>query len=80
MTSLYHRKINLLFVISVFSIIVIVLVPFACSSCGIQHVVINEGIKKYNETLDPEFCESLIEQIDTFNENCNFEIEIVDCG
>jgi len=43
-------------------------------------VVINDGIKKYNETLDPEFCESLIEQIDAFNDNCDSEIEIVDCG
>lgn len=80
MTSQHNRKINSLFVIGIFSIIVIVLVPFAWSSCGIQHVVINDGIKKYNETLDPEFCESLIEQIDAFNENCDSEIEIVDCG
>lgn len=37
-------------------------------------------IKKFEKTLEPEFCENLVYKIDVFNDECEPEIEIVDCG
>jgi hypothetical protein len=37
-------------------------------------------LKSYEKTLKPEFCESLVEKIDTFNDRCEPNIEILDCG
>jgi hypothetical protein len=41
--------------------------------------VVNE-LKKYQETLDPEFCENLENKIIELNEECGIEIEPIDCG
>ena len=61
-------------------IIGIVLVLTTWNTCGIDHVSLVNDISKYYETLDPEFCEALVYRIDTFNEQCTPEIEILDCG
>ena len=37
-------------------------------------------IQIYDETLDPEFCESILEKINTFNNQCSPTIEILDCS
>lgn len=37
-------------------------------------------ISNYERTLDPEFCELLIDKIDVFNDDCEPKIEILDCG
>jgi len=58
----------------------IVLVATTWNSCGIDHVTIISDISKYYETLDPEFCESIVYRIDEFNQQCSPEIEILDCG
>ena len=50
------------------------------TSCSIKHLGIIEDIKKFEQTLDPEFCETIIERIDLFNDECEPEIEIIDCG
>ena len=50
------------------------------NSCGVKHMMILNDMKTYEETLDPEFCEDILEKIDSFNEQCKPEIEILDCG
>lgn len=50
------------------------------NSCGLKHIVILNDLKTYESTLDPEFCEELIEKIDSFNMQCQPEVEILDCG
>ena len=50
------------------------------TSCSVKHVGILNDIKKFEQTLDPDFCESVVERIDVFNDECEPEIEIIDCG
>ena len=50
------------------------------NSCGISHVILIKDISEYYDTLDPEFCESLVYRIDEFNSMCSPEIEVLDCG
>lgn len=49
-------------------------------SCGIQHMIILNEISSYEKTLEPEFCETIIEKIDLFNDDCEPQVEILDCG
>jgi len=49
-------------------------------SCGIQHMIILNEIASYEKSLEPEFCEIIVEKIDLFNDNCEPQIEILDCG
>ena len=49
-------------------------------SCGIQHMIILNEITSYEKTLEPEFCETIVEEIDLFNDDCEPQIEILDCG
>ena len=49
-------------------------------SCGIRHIVIINDLKTYEKSLDPEFCEELVEKIDSFNLECSPYVEILDCG
>ena len=53
---------------------------FSINSCGFDHVGITNDLKFYEQTLDPEFCEDLVEKIDMFNEQCSPYIETLDCG
>lgn len=50
------------------------------NSCGIKHVNILNDLQKYENDLDPEFCEELVYRIIELNENCDTDIEILDCG
>lgn len=61
-------------------LILILAILFSNSSCGIQHMAILNEINSYQDTLDPEFCEIIVEKIDLFNDSCNPQIEILDCG
>jgi len=49
-------------------------------SCGIQHMIILNEITSYEKSLEPEFCEAIVEKIDLFNDDCEPQIEILDCG
>ncbi len=60
--------------------IVGVLIGFSGYSCGIQHMVILNEIISYEKSLDPESCEVIVEKIDLFNDICEPQIEILDCG
>ncbi len=66
---------------------VTVLIFIACitfvvyqNSCELQHVNLLADIDKYEQTLDPDLCHSLIERIDSINDNCDVQVEILDCG
>jgi len=50
------------------------------SSCGLQHMIILNEISSYEKSLEPEFCEIIVEKIDLFNDDCEPQIEILDCG
>ena len=49
-------------------------------SCSIKHVGVVSDLKKYEETLDAELCEDLVNRIIQLNDQCGIEIEIIDCG
>ena len=49
-------------------------------SCGVEHMSILNEIKIYEKSFDPEFCESVLEKINSFNNQCSPTIEILDCG
>lgn len=38
------------------------------------------GLDTYHETLDPEFCLELLDDIYRFNDMCSPTVEIIDCG
>jgi hypothetical protein len=57
-----------------------IILEFAAHSCGIQHISIMTDLKSYEKSLDPEFCDVLIEKINLFNVDCNPKVEILDCG
>lgn len=61
-------------------LIVVLLIFFSNYSCGIQHMQILNEITSYEKTLDPEVCEVIVEKIDFFNDDCEPQIEILDCG
>ena len=50
------------------------------NSCGIKHIIILNDLKIHEDSLDPEFCEELLERIDSFNLQCEPQVEILDCG
>ena len=41
------------------------------TSCGVEHMSLLNTINIYEKSLDPEFCESLLEKIDSFNDYTN---------
>ncbi len=73
-------RIKYILVAVIVAVLGIFVVTTSWNSCGINHVVLVNDISKYYETLDPEFCESIVYRIDEFNEQCSPEIEILDCG
>jgi len=79
---LIFQKINFknLFFILIFISIVVLIFIFTGNSCGIQHVSILNDIFSYEQSLDPELCEMIVEKIDLFNDSCKPQIEILDCG
>ena len=50
------------------------------NSCDIKQVLILSDIQTYENSYDPEFCDSLVERILEYNDSCNSNIEILDCG
>ncbi len=71
---------NLIIAIVGISIIAFLLNTTFGNTCGIQHFNLISDIETIEKTLDPEFCEEVVENILTFNEQCDTDIEILDCG
>ncbi len=80
--KLIFQKTNLrnLILIAIGISIVGILISFTGYSCGIQHMIILNEITSYEQSLEPEFCEIIVEKIDLFNDDCEPQIEILDCG
>ena len=49
-------------------------------NCPLKHVGVVNDLKKYEETLDAELCDDLVNRIIDLNDKCGIEIEVVDCG
>lgn len=43
-------------------------------------MAIMNDFKIYEKSLDSEFCDGLVNKIDLFNDKCETQIEILDCG
>ena len=69
-----------LILISLIGSFMIAVSMFASNSCNVDHFVITNDIISYEKSLDPEICENILERIDLYNDQCEFEIEILDCG
>ncbi|AJW71184.1 conserved exported protein of unknown function [Nitrosopumilus adriaticus] len=80
--KLIFQKISLknLFLFALLILFILVLLSFTGNSCGIQHMLILNDIFSYEKSLDPELCEIIVEKIDSFNDSCEPEIEILDCS
>ena len=48
--------------------------------CGIENVSLISEKNHYERTLDPDFCYDLVQKILEYNDRCNLEIELIDCG
>ena len=68
----------ILFVFGIF-VVTIIFLSYD-TSCGVEHMSLLNEIKIYEKSLDPEFCESILEKIDSFNDICKPTLEILDCG
>ena len=79
MTLQKPKKIIILSIIGI-SIITLVISSGELNSCGIQHVTLINDIKTFEQNGDPEFCETTVNKILEFNEQCEPYIEILDCG
>ena len=67
--------------LSVFGISIAIVIFFTYdTSCGVEHMFLLNEIEIYNKSFDPEFCELVLEKIDSFNYSCSPTIEILDCG
>jgi len=69
-----------LILISIGITIVGITISLTGYSCGIQHMIILNEITSYEQSLEPELCETIVEKIDLFNDDCEPQIEILDCG
>jgi len=50
------------------------------NSCPARHFSLLNDLNQNSENMDPDFCYELLEKIDLFNEECQPQIEIIDCG
>ncbi len=73
------KKIIILIIIGI-SIITLVISSGELNSCGIRHVTLINDIKTFEQNGDPEFCETTVNNILEFNQQCEPYIEILDCG
>lgn len=80
MTLLKNKKIKNIILLCVGASLIVLFILISDSSCGIRHIVIITDLKSYETSLDPEFCEELVEKIDSFNMQCTPQVEILDCG
>ena len=80
MTLLKNKKTSYLILISFGIFLFGIFLITSGDSCGLRHISIVNDLKTYEKSLDPEFCEVLVEKIDSFNLECSPYVEILDCG
>ena len=49
-------------------------------NCGIENLILLGDIQSLENSFDPEYCEYAVEKINLFNDKCESQIEILDCG
>ena len=59
---------------------VALVIGFMGDSCSVNNFMITSEISSYEKSLDPELCENILEKIDSYNDMCTSQIEILDCG
>ena len=79
LTSVKPNTLRNIFVV-VIGISIVLIFVITWNSCSFKYISILNDIDQYEETLDPEFCETTVYRIDAFNDECEPEIEIIDCG
>lgn len=80
MTLLKTKKIKNIILICIGISVMVLVVVLSDTSCGIKHISIINSLQSYERSLDPEFCEELVEKIDSYNVQCMPQVEILDCG
>ena len=70
---------NILLIVFAVSIFIVIFFTYD-TSCGVEHMSLLNTINIYEKSLDPEFCEFVLEKINSFNNQCTPVIEILDCG
>ena len=70
---------NIFLIIFGISIFIVIFFTYD-TSCGVEHMSLLNKINIYEKSLDPEFCEFVLEKINSFNNQCTPVIEILDCG
>ena len=80
--KLIFQKANLknFTLLGIFGSIIVVLIIFTADSCGVRHILILNEITSYEKSFEPELCEVVVEKIDSFNDRCEPQITILDCG
>lgn len=79
MTSVFVKR-TMIVVLCGVGIIAVLYGTGLADSCAIRHIQIVDELKKYQQSLDPELCEDLLDKIIDLNNQCNVEIEVIDCG
>ena len=80
LTSQKPRNSKIILIGIAISVLIIGVGFASMNSCGVRHVLLINDIKSYENSLDPEFCFSLVENILDYNEQCHDSVEIFDCG
>lgn len=69
-----------LILISFGGLFLVLVIVSTDNPCSVESLMINNEISSYEQTLDPEHCENILEKIDLYNDQCQSQIEILDCG
>ncbi len=80
--KLIFQKTNFkkLILITIGFLIVAVSINLVNPSCRLQQILILNEIALYEKSLEPKFCEVIVEKIVLFNNTCESKIEILDCS
>ncbi len=73
-------RIKNLTIILFVALFVALVVGFMGDFCVVDNFIITNEISSYEKSLDPELCENILEKINSYNDMCISEIEILDCG
>ena len=50
------------------------------NNCGIESLILLGDVRSLENSFDPEYCEYTVEKINLFNDRCESQMEILDCG
>ena len=79
--KLIFQKNNLIILILIGTLIIIALIlSNLINSCSVERVLIFNELVDEEKYLEPEHCEIILDRIYSFNDSCDSEIEIIDCG